>query len=61
MKKLIWKLRYAYHHNLQLRAGWLMAWQEGVATLEDNFNGDVAECDPIEAVSDTVDAWRSCC
>jgi len=61
MKKLIWKIRYAYHHNRILKAGYRLAWGEGKATLEDNFNGDTSECDPIEAVDDTVDTWRQCC
>jgi len=57
MKKLIWKIRYAYHHNRQLRAGMVIAWQEAEAWLE-GVVGDTSECDPITAAEETVNAWR---
>jgi hypothetical protein len=60
MKRLLWKIRYAYHHQRQLKAGWMLAWHESTAWLEDVV-GDTEECDPITAVEETIVAWRDNC
>jgi len=60
MKKLIWKLRFAYYHHRLLRCGWVVGWENGGSFLEDVINGDTSEC-PKSCVDDEADEWRASC
>ena len=61
MKKLLWRIKYTYHHHRQLKAGWMLAWAESGSWLSEIYDGFINEGTPAEAVEETIEAWRQSC